>query len=163
MEQMFVFAFPNATQAFDLRQALISLQGESLIKLTDAVVVTRDTQGKVTLHQAIAAVRGSAAAGSVIGLIVGLCFLQPWVGSVAGAGLGAIVGGLLELGIDDKFMKELGETIHPGTAALFLLGSDAQLEKLSQRIGPLLKGCTILKTTVNSEREAEVRKLLESV
>jgi hypothetical protein len=38
----------------------------------------------------------------------------------------------------------------------------ADLDKLKIRIGPLLKGSTLLQTTVNPERKAEIRKLLEN-
>jgi uncharacterized membrane protein len=162
MHNLNVLAFENATQAFELRDALDNLQGKSLFSLEDAVVVSRDTAGKIRLHQAEAKAIGCASAGSVVGLIVGLCFLQPWVGSLAGAGVGAGIGALLDFGIDDQFMKDLGATLKPGTAALFLLGSQAKLDKLGEALGPLLRGCTILHTTVNTEREAEIRKLLEN-
>jgi len=162
MNHLHVLSFDNATQAFDLRDALTNLQGKSLFSLADAVVVTRDAAGKVKLHQSEAKVTGCASAGSVVGLIVGLGFLQPWVGSLAGAGVGATIGALLDLGINDQFMKDLGATLKPGTSALFLLGNQAQLGKLGDELGPLLRGCTILHTTVNPEREAEIRKLLEN-
>ena len=73
---------------------------------------------------------------------------------------------MLRLGVKgylskDVEPKELGEALKPGTSALAVIGT-AQLEKLKERIGPLLKGATLLQTTVNPERQAEIRKLLES-
>ncbi|HSA03860.1 MAG TPA: DUF1269 domain-containing protein, partial [Candidatus Paceibacterota bacterium] len=76
-------------------------------------------------------------------------------------GIGAIVGALSDLGIDKRFLEDLGATLSPGTSALFLLGTKAQLDELGKRIGPLLKNCTILHTTVDSEREAQIRQWLD--
>ncbi len=162
MNNLTVLAFDNATRAFELRDALVKLQGESLFDLADAVVVSRDVAGKVQLHPAASLVAGCASAGSVAGLIVGAIFMLPGVGSAVGAGIGAIVGALSNLGVDDRFVKDLGATLTPGTSALALLGSQAKLDDLGERVGPLLKGCTLLRTTVNTERQAEIRKLLES-
>ena len=156
-----VLAFDNPTQALQLQKALVKLQGESVHNFQDAVVVTCNAKGKVKVHSAMNAVTGSVAAGSMAGLVVGLIFLVPWAGSAAGAGAGAIVGALSNLGVKDRFRKEVGEALKPGTSALAVIGT-AQLDKLKQRLGPLLKGCTLLQTTVNPEREAEIRKLLEN-
>jgi len=156
-----VLAFDNPTQASQLQEALVKLQGESVHSFQDAVVVTRNAAGKVKVHSAINAVTGAAAAGSVAGLCLGAIFLLGFPGSVVGAGAGAIVGALKNLGIKDRFRKELGEALKPGTSALAVIGT-ADLDKLKTRIGPLLKGSTLLQTTVNPEREAEIRKLLES-
>ena len=156
-----VLAFDNPTQAFQLQKALVKLQGESVHNFEDAVVVTRSAKGRVKVHSAINAVTGSAAAGSVAGLCLGMIFLVGFPASVVGAGAGAVVGAFKNLGIKDRFRKELGEALKPGTSALAVIGT-AQLDKLKERIGPLLKGATLLQTTVNPERQAEIRKLLES-
>jgi len=158
---MTVLAFDSLKQASQLQEALVKLQGESLHNFQDAVVVTRSARGKVKVHSAINAVTGSAVAGSVAGLCLGMIFLVGFPASVVGAGAGAIVGAFKNLGIKDRFRKELGEALKPGTSALAVIGT-AQLDKLKQRIGPLLKGATLLQTTVNPEREIEIRKLLQS-
>ena len=156
-----VLAFDNPKQASQLQEALIKLQGESVHKFQDAVVVTRNTRGKVKVHSAINAVTGSAVAGSVAGLCLGMIFLVGFPASVVSAGAGAIVGALKNLGIKDRFRTELGEALRPGTSALAVIGT-ADIDQLKARIGPLLKGCTLLQTSVNPERETEIRKLLES-
>ena len=160
---MIVLAFPSAKGAFEARKAFKQLHRESLTELRDAVVVTRDASGKVKLHQSEGVSASLTSAGSVLGLIVGVVFMVPGVGSAVGAGVGAAVGAALDLGLDDKFLKDVGHTIQPETSALFLLGSNVQLDRVRERLGTLLKGCTILKTTVNTEREAEVRKLLDNL
>jgi uncharacterized membrane protein len=156
-----VVAFDNPKQAAQLQKALLKLQGENVHSFQDAVVLTCNAKGKVKVHSAINVVTGSTVAGSVAGLCLGMIFLVGFPGSVVGAGAGAIVGALKNMGVKDRFRKELGNALKPGTSALALIGT-AQLDKLKERIGPLLKGATLLQTSVNTEREAEIRKLLEN-
>ena len=66
--------------------------------------------------------------------LVGLLFLNPLagllIGAAAGAGAGALSGALADYGIDDDFIKSLGEQIGPDTSALFVL-----LRKVTYRQG----------------------------
>lgn len=158
-----VIAFDSGSQAVVLREALLNLQGESLFHLDELVVVTRDEAGQVQLHDSAADhATGGAVLGSLVGAIVGAMFLVPGLGTAVGAGVGAVLTSLADLGIEDGFMKELGSTMKPGTSALFMLGKEGQLDELGRRLGPLLKGGALLHTTVNTEREAEIRKLLHN-
>lgn len=158
-----VLAFANLTQAFQLRDALLALEGERLFHLAEAAVVTREPDGRVQLHQpVIDNAAGCAAIGSLTGLIVGTVFMLPGLGVAVGSGIGAIIGALSDLGVDDQFMKKMGAMLTPGTSALVLLGDKAELDALGQRLGVLLRGSTLLSTTVNPEREAEIRKLLQN-
>ena len=162
MQNLNVLAFTNESQAFLVRDALVKLEHESLCEIIDAVVVTRDAAGKVKLHQSVGGKAAFAAAGSIAGMIVGALVLSPLFGIVVGTASGAAIGALVDLGISDSFMKDLGATLKPGTSALCLLGSKARLDELANRLGPLLRGCTILQTTVNKDREDEIRKILEA-
>jgi uncharacterized membrane protein len=47
---------------------------------------------------------------------------------------GAITGALSDYGINDKFIKEVGETIKPGGSALFLLISKWTEDKALERL-----------------------------
>jgi len=160
MHNLTVLAFANPTQAFQVRDALIELQGQSLFDLAELAVVTRDAAGTVTLDHSRGLVSGCASVGSVIGLIAGAILAVPWAGTAVGAGVGAVVGALSRFGIDVGFIQELGATITPGTSALAILGSKGNLDELGQRLGPLLRQCTILRTNVDTEREKEIRNLL---
>ena len=50
MSNLVVIAFEEEHKAFELRAELVKLQKEYLIKMEDAVVVTKDMEGKVKLH-----------------------------------------------------------------------------------------------------------------
>lgn len=156
-----VVAFKTPDQAFALQKLLLDLQGERLFQLTDAVVVVRHADGSVKLHQSLGqAVPGYASAGSIVGLILGGILGAPWLGSAVAAGVGACVGAARDFGVDDAFAKQLGETLQPGTAALVLLGSQLLLDEFTQHAGDLLKDCTLLQTSVDPQRRAEIEKSL---
>ena len=52
MSNLVVISFPDEQLAFEMRAALAKLQKEYLIDMEDVVVVTKDDEGKVKLHQA---------------------------------------------------------------------------------------------------------------
>jgi hypothetical protein len=51
-------------------------------------------------------------------MLFGLLFFIPILGLAVGAAAGALAGSMSDVGIDDKFIKQVGESITPGTAAL---------------------------------------------
>jgi uncharacterized membrane protein len=162
MQNLNILAFTNESQAFQVRDALVKLENEGLGELIDAVIITRNTEGKVKLHQSMSGTAAFAAAGSLAGMIMGALVLSPVFGSMVGTASGAAIGLLVDLGISDRFMKDLGATLIPGSSALCLLGSKGQLEEIGKRLGALLRDCTILQTTVNKDREDEIRRILEA-
>src|SRR4051794_34473811 len=111
MSNLIVIGFNNEADAFEMRAALAKLQTQYLIEMEDAVVVTRDANSKVQLHQAVNLTAAGAASGGFWGMLIGMLFLNPLVGFAIGAGGGALSGKFADIGINDKFMKELGETI----------------------------------------------------
>src|SRR6188768_2940087 len=105
MSNLVVVGFNDPADAFAMRVALAKMQAQYLIEMADAVVVTRDAEGAVQLHQAVNLVGASAIGGAVWGSLLGLLFLNPLLGAAVGAGWGAMSGRLADIGINDKFMK----------------------------------------------------------
>ena len=134
MSNLVVIGFDDEHKAFELRAELAKLQKEYLIEMADVVVVTKDEKSKVKLHQAVNLTAAGAASGSFWGLLMGMVFLNPLLGVVAGAGVGAIGGKFTDIGIDDKFMKELGETFQPGSSGLFVLVRNATPDKVLEAL-----------------------------
>src|ERR1700761_4467086 len=118
MSNLIVIGFNNEVDAFAMRAALAKLQAQYLIEMEDAVVVTRDANGKVQLHQAMNLTAAGAAGGAFWGMLIGMLFLNPLLGAALGAGGGALSGRLSDIGINDQFMKELGATLTAGSSAL---------------------------------------------
>jgi hypothetical protein len=60
-----------------------------------------------------------------------------------------------DVGIDDKFIKQVGESITPGTSALFLLTSNAVLEKVLEQTKDLKY--EILQSNLSQQDEEKLR------
>ncbi|MEJ2058615.1 MAG: DUF1269 domain-containing protein [Desulfofustis sp.] len=159
MSNLVVIGFDDETTAFEMRAKLAKMQKEYLIEMEDVVVVTKDENDKVQLHQAMNLTAAGAVGGSFWGLLIGMIFLNPLVGAAVGAGAGAISGKLTDIGVDDKFMKDLGESFKPGTSALFVLVRKATPDKVLEG----LKGFKgkVLQTSLTKDKEEELRKTLE--
>jgi uncharacterized membrane protein len=160
MATLVVIDYENELKAEEVRLALLKMQKEYLIDLEDAVVVVREAQGKVKLRQLYNLTRAGAATGGFWGALIGLLFLNPLFGFVVGAAAGAISGALRDIGIDDNFMKELGKTLKPGTAALCVLIRQMTPDKVVEEIRKF--GGTLIKTNLCNENEAKLREALAS-
>ena len=84
-------------------------------------ILTRNDAGKVKLHQAIDLVGAGAVGGGFWGMLIGFLFLNPLLGAAIGAGAGALSGLFSDIGINDRFIKELAENFKPGCSAVFIL------------------------------------------
>ncbi len=153
MSQLIVIAFNNETGAEEMRDDLQKLQKEHLISLKDAAVTIHQQDGKVKVKQVTHLVSKGALVGGLGGLLLGSLFLAPWLGLVGGAIGGAVAGKETDVGVDDNFIKEVGETIEPGHSALFLLidekAADTLIEEIHRYDG------TVLQTSLSEEDEAK--------
>jgi uncharacterized membrane protein len=162
MSTLAAIAYPNTEVAEKVRQELIGLTREHLVELDDAVVVENDVDGRIKLHQAMNTTSAGAAGGAMWGGLIGLIFLAPFVGMAVGAASGALAGKTADVGVDDKFMEELGSHLSPGTAALIVLARSSAPDKLLARISPY--GGEVLMTSLDQETENRLRSALgESV
>ncbi len=80
--------------------------------MEDTVVAVKDEKGKVKLRQALNLTASGAASGGFWGALIGLIFLNSLLGLAVGAAVGAVSGALTDVGIDDKFMKDLAVAMH---------------------------------------------------
>jgi uncharacterized membrane protein len=169
MSDLIVAAFPGEDTADQVLNKLQALQKEHLIDLEDACVVVRDRNGKVHVKQAVNLIGLEAASGGAFGAfwgtLIGLLFLNPLAGLLTGAafgaGAGALSGMLSDYGIDDDFIRSLGETLEPGTSALFILVRRVTLDKVLPELRPF--GGKVIHTSLSTEQEARLRRALEDV
>jgi uncharacterized membrane protein len=162
MSNLVVITFPDSETAFEMRAALAKLQKEYLIEMEDVVVVTKDEAGKVKLHQAMNLTAMGAMGGTFWGMLIGMIFLNPLLGAAVGAGAGALSGAFTDLGIDDKFMKELGETFRPGCSAIFILVRKATPDKVLEGLAAFKGKGRILKTSLSKDEEQTLRDFIEA-
>jgi uncharacterized membrane protein len=163
MANLIVVGFDTPADAFEMRAALAKMQGQYLIEMEDAVVVTRDDKGKVQLHQAANLTAAGAVGGAFWGSLIGLLFLNPLLGAAIGAGSGALSGKLTDIGINDQFMKDLGQTLTPGHSALFVLVRQSTPDKVLEGLKPFAGKGRILQTSLDKDKEEDLRKFIEGV
>ena len=161
MSDLAVIVFNDETTAFEMRTALAKMQKEYLIELEDAVVVTKDAQNKVKLHQAVNLTAAGAAGGGFWGALIGLIFLNPLLGAAVGAGAGALSGKFSDIGVDDQMMKELAASFTPGSSALFVLVRKATTDKVLEGLKAFAGKGKVLKTSLKKDSEEALRKALE--
>src|SRR5262245_50598408 len=87
----------------------------------DAAVVTKDDEGTVHVNKDEMATRHGAWGGAAVGALVGILFPPAIIGTaLVGAGIGG-VGGHLWKGMSRADVKELGDVIDDGDAALVVV------------------------------------------
>ena len=158
MSDLIAIVYPTEAKAEEVRRRVLDLQKEYLIKVGDAVIATKTEKGDVKLNQLFSMTGAGATSGGFWGLLVGMLFLNPLLGVAVGAASGALGGALTDIGIDDKFMKELSSSLQPGHAALFLLAQQMTSDKVLKDISPY--GGTVLKTSLDETREQALRNAL---
>jgi len=161
MSNMFVLKVADESVATQMLNTLKGLQDQRLIKVEDAAIVTRRADGKPKVRQANDLVGAGALGGAFWGLLIGLLFFVPIFGAAIGAGAGALMGKFSDLGINDEFVKQVGNSINPGESALFLLVRDAVVDKVL----PQLKQFQfqVIQTSLSHEEEQRLRETLGTV
>ena len=160
MSDLVVITYPGPTTAGEARTALYGMVEQHLAELEDAVVVVKDLESKVQLHQAMNLTAAGAASGALWGSLVGLLFLNPLLGAAVGAGSGALGGYFTDLGVDDNFAKKVGDSLPPGGSALLVLFRKVTADKVLPELAHF--GGTVLQTSWSDEQENKLRAALAS-
>ena len=158
MSDLVAIAYPDLDTARQVTANLAEAQKGHLISLDDAVIVERQADGKVKLHQPSLAAAG-AAGGALWGGLIGLIFLVPLFGLAIGAASGAIAGKFADTGVDDEFLKKLGSELGEGKAAVILLVRDVTADKVLPEIK--IPG-TVIQTSLSNEDEAALTAALDA-
>lgn len=160
MGTLVVIGYDDLHKAEEVRLKLVKMQKDYLIDLEDAVIAVKDEKGKVKLHQAVNLTAAGAVSGGFWGALIGLIFLSPLLGMAVGAAAGAVSGALADVGIDDKFMKELAGSMNAGSSVLFVLVRKATPDKVLEELAGT--GGTVLKTSLSHENEAKLQEALNA-
>jgi uncharacterized membrane protein len=163
--RLIVLGFDSPLKAEEALLAATRLVTEGEILLHDAVFVAKDEDGSTRVTETVDETPGDAAlSGSFWGMLFGTLLAGP-VGTVVGgavtAGASALVAKLVDIGIPDATVKELRDTITPGTTALALLISHVHESALLAELHRFA-GAKLVRTTLPAEAVAAVQAALEA-
>jgi uncharacterized membrane protein len=157
MATVTVLKFSTADGAKNVLGQVQALQKQQLIKVHDAAIVSWPT-GKRSpkTRQLVDLVGIGATSGMFWGMLLGLIFAAPLFGMAVGAAFGALGGAFQDYGIDDDFIKRVRTQVTEGTSALFLMTSDAVMD----RVVDAMKGVKfeIIATNLSKEQEHKLRE-----
>lgn len=156
MSDLVAIAYPDLPTAEQVVANIGRLQAGHEIELEDLVLVERRGDGKIKLHQPSLAGRG-AVGGALWGGLIGLIFFMPLLGMAIGAASGAAAGALSDAGVDDNFMKQLGEQLTPGSAAVIALVRNVTMDKVLDQIQ--IPG-RVIQTSLDNETEERLQNAL---
>jgi len=160
MASLTVWKFETPYGADAALQKLQSLASQQLITVQDAAVVSWETGKKKPKTRELHDTKmGGALGGGFWGLLFGLIFFVPLLGLAIGAASGALFGSLADVGISDSFIKSVRDQVTPGTSALFLLSSDAVIDRVKQEFSG--EQAELISTNLSSEQEAQLRAAFE--
>ena len=118
----------------------------------------RTRTGRSSSIQSFSPTGAGAAGGALWGGLIGLIFLAPLLGAAIGAAAGGAAGALTDVGVDDKFMKELGQKLEPGGAALIVLVRRSTPDKVLPEIQKY--GGHVLQSSLSTEAEERLEAAL---
>src|SRR3954452_17969923 len=137
MGTLTVWKFADPAGAGSVLKTLTELEKHGHVDVYDGAVVSWEPGAKKPRTTQLRSTAGAGALGGVFwGFLFGLIFFVPLLGAAIGAGLGALTGSLADVGIDDDFIKRTRNDIQPGTSALFLLSTNAVVDKIRDQFGP---------------------------
>ena len=158
MATMTVWKFPTPDGADGAERTLKQLDKQGLIKVHDAAIVTYPEGAKKPKTKQLSGMAGVGALGGAFwGMLFGLIFLVPLLGAAVGAGIGALTGSLADVGIDDDFIKSVRDQIKPGTSALFVLSSDAVIDRVHEAFAD--QPMVLLETNLSHAEEQKLREV----
>ena len=123
-ESVFIYVgtYHDEAAARNDYQIVKDLHSAGAVGTYDAAVVTKDNDGKVHVNKDEMATRHGAWGGAAVGAVVGILFPPAIIGTAAvGAAIGGVSGHLWR-GMSRADVKEFGEVIDDGTAALVVVG-----------------------------------------
>ena len=161
MSTLIAITYDTADKAAQALEKLGELQKMQLVTLEDAAVAIKDQKGKVKVKQTLEKMHtGSAATwGFFWGFLIGLIFMAPIFWGLLTALFAGILGKSRDLGIDNQFIKEVGDSLDPGQSALFILVVEATADKVLPEMAKF--GGKVFQTSLSNEDEALLKEALQ--
>jgi uncharacterized membrane protein len=129
---IYVGTYPSEAAAEADYDVVKDLHAAGAVGTYDAAVVTKDNAGKIHENKDEMATRHGAWGGAAVGALIG-CLFPPAIiaTTAAGAAIGGVSGHLWR-GMSRADVKELGELIDDGQAALVIVGESKVAEAVDK-------------------------------
>ncbi len=132
---MFVYAgvYGDVGEAEADYAAIAALHSADIIGSYDAVVVSRQPDGRVEIHKTEKPTQHGGWAGLAAGAAIAVAapVALPAMVAAGGAGLGAWIAHVAR-GISRRDVKEIAETLDEGTAALIVVGINKDADRVQK-------------------------------
>ena len=159
MQTLTAFKFETADGAGKMLDLIKSLNKQQLIELDDAAIVSWPEGQKKPKTKHLDDMTGAGALGGAFwGMLFGLLFFMPFLGMAVGAAIGALIGHFSNYGIDKDFIKQVQDQVTQGTSALFLLTSNAVIDRVSKAVKESGLEFTIISTNLSAEQEKQLKE-----
>ena len=123
-------------------EAVFDLHDAGAIGTFDSAVIRKEDDGKVRVTKTEKPTQHGAWTGAAVGALVGIIFPPAVLGSaIVGAGAGGLTGHLSR-GISRGDLKDLGDELEAGTAAVIVIAEskiEEQLEQATKRANKLIE------------------------
>jgi uncharacterized membrane protein len=155
--ELLSLVFPESERAAAALRTAQEAVARGRVERFDAAVVRKGEDGRVTSREEgdVTAGRGAllgAVAGGVLGLLAGP--RGPGGRARRRRGRGGLVGGAVDRGVPDRYLRDLGHALHPGTSALVVLVERRSAEALLEALEPL--GGDVLRLALTDEMVARL-------
>ncbi|MER7396536.1 DUF1269 domain-containing protein [Streptomyces sp. NPDC000151] len=159
MTDLVVLGFSDKEKAEAVMRLGKELSRQELLDLEDAALAWRTQDGKIHVEQTYHTTAAGAASGALWGTLFGMLFLMPVFGAAVGAASGAAIGKLTDVGVNDKFIKDVAGTLEPGRAAVFALVRRSTPDRVREALRPF--NPTVIRTSLTKDREEELISALQ--
>lgn len=129
---IYIGTYPDEATARRDYDVVKDLHAVGAVGTYDASVVTKDSEGKLHVHKDEMATRHGAWGGAAVGAVIGILFPPSIIGTaIVGAAVGGVSGHLWR-GMSRADVKEFGELIDAGEAALLVVGESTVEDALAR-------------------------------
>jgi uncharacterized membrane protein len=152
-----VMTFEDVRLAEKVLTVLDSMKSDELFKLSDAVVLVKDREGRLQIDETreITAEKG-ALTGGIAGLVIGTMLGGPLGGVLLGAAGGALAGRTIDLGIPDAKIRQVSQAMAIATSAILIELKSGDPQKL---IGAMEEsGGELFELSLSAEAQMQIQQ-----
>jgi uncharacterized membrane protein len=154
-----IFVYIDRRQNMTYEMLVVSFPGEGT---ADEAVIVRREDDKVSIRENkdFNAQQG-AIAGAAGGLLLGALFGKGAIkGALLGAGAGAVSGEFIDMGLDDDFLKGVGDQLSVGHSAIVAMVDSAHMETAMEEL-ERFEGGTIMHHELSDEAYQQLSEAVE--